>query len=347
MPNDRCQMTKRATLGRCRVAALALCAVWAAGCLQIEARLKVLEDGTATLTERVRFSRRLLDLAGEGQPELLKLLSKQAALDRMQHMGKGIRLVRHELRDAVGASKESLAVFQIDDLNHFQYVSPWLAYLDYPANNVVKCRMVPLYKSRPYANGRAGSISVSFHHLAEPKREPKLPDDAPPPKGPSPLELQVYRELGPVFRDMLRGFQLRFTLEAFSPVLSGLGVRGRRAGATSIDLINVTDRDMDKWGGLFLGNEEIMLDLVRWQLGSDDVASHVREYATNLTLPVFTPLGSRHMWWTGGTNVSFPPSRPLFDKYFKGKKLDFSQWQPSPPEKHVAATWKLIGWEKR
>jgi hypothetical protein len=146
---------------------------------------------------------------------------------------------------------------------------------------------------------------------------------------------------------MLKDFQLRFTFEAFSPLMSGLGVRGTRAGATSIDLINFTDRNMDKWGGLLIENEEVMLDLVRWQLGSDDITSHVRDYANNLTLPVYAPLGSKHMWWTGGTNVSFPTSRPLFEKYFKGKKLDFSQWQPNPPEKHMVATWELIGWEKR
>jgi len=327
--------------------ALALAAVWATGCLQLETRIKVLEDGTATVTERLRFSRRLIDLAGEQEAELLRMLSKEAALERMKHMGEGIRLVSHELRDTEGASKESLAVFQVDDLNTFQYVSPWFAYLDYPENSVVKCKMEPLYKGRPYAEGHAGMISVSFHHLKEPKRERKPEEGEPPPKGPSPLESQVYRELGPVFRDMLRGFQLRLTFEAFSPVMSGLGVRGQRAGATAIDLICFTDRDMDKWGGQFVENEEILLDLVRWQLGSDDIASHVHDYPNNLTLPVYAPLGSKHMWWLGGTSISFPPSRQLFEKYFKGKKLDFSQWQPSPPEKHVPATWERIGWEKR
>ena len=330
-----------------RILALLAPVLCAPGCLQLEARLKVLEDGTARLTERVRFSRRLLDLAGEEEGELLKLLGREAALERMSRMGKGVRLVSHEVRDAEGASKESLAVFHIDDLNGFQYASPWLAYLDYPENSVVRCRMVPLYKSRPYTQGRAGMISVSFHHLKKPKSEPKLPDDAPLPKGPSPLASQTCRELGPVFRDMLKGFQVRFTFESFSPVLSGIGVRGTRAGATSVDLINVTDRDRDKWGALFLENEELMLDLVRWQLGAKDIVTHVREYATNLTLPVFTPLGSGHMWWMSGRNVSFPPSRQLFEKHFKGRKLDFSQWQPSPPEKHVLATWERIGWEKR
>lgn len=326
--------------------ALAACALLAPGCLQLEARLKVAEDGTATLTERLRFTRRLFDLAGEKGPELLALLGKEAALERMKKMGKGIRLVSHELRDAEGASKESLAVFKIEDLNGFQYVSPWLAYLDYPENCVVKCKMEPLYKSRAYDGGRAGWMCVSFHHLKEPRGDPQLPEDAPPPKGPSPLELQVSRELGPVFRRMLSDFQVRFTFESYASIVSRLGVRGERAGANSIDLINFTDKDMDKWGGPFLENEEIMLDLVRWEPGSEDIASHVRDHANNLTLPVFTPLGSRHMWWIGSRNISFPPSRQLFEKHFAGKMLDLSEWQPSPPEKHVPARFEEVGWRK-
>ena len=317
------------------------------GCLQVETVIRVNEDGTATVTERVRFSRRLLDLAGEKQADLLKLLSRDAALDRMKQMGEGVRLASHELRDADGASKESLAVFQVADLNKFRYVSPWLAYLDYPDNSVVACKVEPLYKSRPYREGRAGEISVSFEFVKKPKAEEKPPEDAPPPKGPPPLDLQVYRELGPVFRDMLKDFQLKLTFESFSPVHSGLGVRNERAGATSIDLIHFTDADMDKWGALFLENEELMLDLVRWEVGSADIVDHVRDYANNLTLPVFTPRGSRHMWWFGGTYVTFAPSRALFDRYFVGKKLDFNEWQPAPPEKHVPATWELIGWQKR
>lgn len=329
-----------------RVLAPGLLAVCAVGCLQLEVRVTVHEDGTAALRERLRFSRRLLDLAGEQEAELLRLLSRDAALERMQQMGAGVELVSHELRDADAASKESLAVYRIPDLNRFRYVSPWPAYPDFPANNAVQWKMVPLYKGRPYDQGNAGEMSVSLHHLEPAKGEPKLKEGEAPPKGPSPLALQVYRELGPVFRDALKGFELRLTFESFSPVGSGLGVRSRRAAAKSMDILHFTDKNLDKWGGLFLENEEIMLDLVRWELGSQDVVTHVRDYVNNHTLPVFTPFGSRHMWWTGGRNIHFPPSRKLFDEHFAGKKLDPSQWQASPPDQHVPARFEDIGWPR-
>jgi hypothetical protein len=137
---------------------------------------------------------------------------------------------------------------------------------------------------------------------------------------------------------------IRLTIESYAPVHCGLGVRGERAGAKEMDLIHVSDRNLDKWGGSFLGNEEIMLDLLRWELGSADIVSHVRGFAGNRSLPVFVPLGSRHMWWFGGDKVWFRPSRAVFDRWFAGKKLDYSEWRASPPEKHVPASFKRIGY---
>jgi len=317
-----------------------------AGCLQLESRVTLHEDGTATITERLRFTRLLLDLAGDGEKELLKLLSKDAALERMKKMGEKVRLVSHELRDAEGASKESLAVYRVDDLNDLRYVSPWLAYPDFPENNAVQWEMVPLYKGRPYDGGHAGSLSVALRHLREAKGERRLEDGEAPPNGPSPIEVQAHREIGPVFRDMLKDFQLRLTFETFSPVGSALGVRNRRADVKEMDLINFTDKDLDKWGAPFLGNEELMLDLVRWELGSADIVDHVRDYANNATLPYLTPHGSRHMWWTGSRNIHFPPSRKLFDRLFAGRKLDPSPWQASPPEKHIPARFEDVGWPR-
>ena len=187
-------------------------------------------------------------------------------------------------------------------------------------------------------------MQVQVQYLKPPKGEERPPKDAPPPKGPAPLELQVYRELGPVARDMLKGFRLRLTFESYAPVHSRLGVRGERAGATSLDLLDFSDTNLDSWGSPFLENQEIALELVRWQLGGPNVVRHVNGYWSNTTLPVFFPWGSSHMWWSGGTTIWFAPSRPLFDKHFVGKKLDYSHWQASPPDKHVLAEFDKIGW---
>ena len=323
------------------------------GCLQIEARLKVHEDGSATLTERLSFSRRLLDLAGAREQEILELAGKDAALERMKQMGSGVTLIQHELRDGPGASKESVVQYKVADVSQFLYVSPWFAYLDYPANNAVEIKMYPLYKSNPYRGGSAGSMAVLLKPIKPPKGDSKEAPPLTPPSPPwgeggvrgAPKDLQVLRELGPVARDMLKGLRLRFTFEAYAPVHSALGVRDEGAGATAIDLLDVSDTNLDNWGGPFLENEEVMLDLMRGEFGSANVVRHVQGYWANNTLPVFMPRGSRHIWWLGAETIWFAPSRPLFDKHFAGKKLDYSEWQPHPPEKHVPADFDNIGWK--
>src|SRR5580658_4926006 len=123
---------------------LCSCALALAGCLQLDVHILLNEDGSATITERIRFSRQLMDLAGDRKPELLKLLSKEMALERMKRMGTGVTLVSHEIRDAEGASKEAVIVYKVPDLNNLVYVSPWFAYPDFADNSMVKFKMEPL-----------------------------------------------------------------------------------------------------------------------------------------------------------------------------------------------------------
>lgn len=331
--------------GRWLALAAGLLALCSAGCMQLETRVRYNEDGTATVTERLRFSRMLLDQAGDKQAELLKLLGREAALERMKSMGKGVSLASHELRDAAGSSRESVAVFKVEDLNGFRYVSPWPAFPDYPQNNIVEFSMQPAYKSSAYNDGVAGTMVLRIKYLKPPKGEPQPPKDAPPPKGPTPLDMQVYREISPVIRDMLKDFRVRLTFESFSPVHSRLGVRGESGGAKSIDLLDFSDANLDSWGSQFVANEEIALELVQWRFGGPNVVRHVNGYWNNATLPVFYPWGSRHMWWGGGMAIYCPPSRQLFDKHFAGRKLDYSQWQASPPDKQVTADFERIGWK--
>ena len=318
----------------------------ARGCLQLDVRIVVNEDGSATITERLRFTRQLMDLAGDRKPELMKLLSREVALERMKRMGNGVELVSHEVHDAEGASKEAVIVYKVPDLNKLVYVSPWFAYPDYADNSMVKFKMEPLYKSHAYVGGRAGEMCVTLEHVKPAVPERRLDEGAVPPPGPTPLENQVYRDLAPLFRDMLKDVQVRFTLESYAPLYSALPLRNRRARPTSIDLVNFTDKDMDQGGGAVLGNEEIMLDLARWKFSSPVIAGQIKDAESNQTLPAFAPLGSRHMWWLGSMTMTFKPSRQLFDKHFTGKMLDFGEWAASPKDKHVPAKFEEIGFQK-
>jgi len=318
-----------------------------AGCLKINTRIKLDPDGTATITERLYFSERLLDLAAEAGNDLkiARHLTRQAVEKRVKQMGEKVRLVSHKTTTLDNGARESVTVMKVQDPNDFRYISPFPAYADFADNSVVQCRMVPLYKSRNYV-GTAGEMAVSFRPVHRPKRHPRPDKDKPPPKGPAPRQVQMLRYLQPVFADMLKGFQLRFTFETYCPIaVSGLGLRGRRAGVNHTDLIHFSDRDLDQYGQEFLKNEEIVLDLLRGQVGSSDIVAAVRQFAGNRTVPVFVPAGSAHDYWRGGDEICFAPSRQLFDKHFAGKKLDYSRWATSSPDKIKPARFQDIGYQ--
>jgi hypothetical protein len=331
---------KAAALGVLFVALLS-----GAGCLQIEATLKLDEEGKGKLTERVCFSGRLLDLAGDKRGELVGLLSRERVSERVKAMGEGVTLTRHEVKEAGDGSMEALSEMSVPDLNKFQYVSPWLGNPDYPGNNAVRCSLEPVYAAwtRGYERHEPpGSIAVTFRHVKAPARRARYSAENPAPKGPAPAELQPYREIGPVLADMLKGFRLRLTFDSYASAQNRLGMRGagHLGGATAVDLIDISDANMDSWGGLFLENEEAMLELAQWDLGGPNVVRQVEGFAKNVTLPVFTP-------GCDWDRILFAPSKALFDKYFAGKTLDYGEerWGGKKPAKFEDIGWQ--GWKER
>lgn len=326
------------------IAAMVL-ALAASGCFELDTRIKLNPDGSGTITEKLRFSQQLLDLGSKesGALRITELLTKEAVQERLKQMGKGVRLVSHEVRDVENGARESMAVFQVEDLNDFQYASPFLAYADYPQNSTIRCQVVPLLKSRNYA-GLAGEMAVAFRPLKPPVSEIKLKDGTPPPKGPSPRELQALRQVQPVFADLLKGFKLRLTFESYAPITAtGFGWRDRRSGTSIVDLIHVTDRDLDRHSVHFLDNEEIVLDLLRGRLGSLNVVETVKQFQDNQTVPLFLPWGSANAPWRQSDEICFKPSRQLFDRHFAGKMLDFDRWQ-STGKNIRPAKFEEVGW---
>jgi hypothetical protein len=318
------------------IAAIACCL---GGCFQLETVIKVQPDGGATITERVRFSQRLLELDTLGQragdastaPRLSDMLTRQAAEQRLRQMGEGVRLVSHEVRDAEHGSREAIAVYAIDDIRGLQYTSPFLAAQDYATSSKVKGEFFPLYEGTWWGR-RGGEMAIDFKLVGPP---PKPADDAAQPPSPSPADLQVLRDLQPVFRDMAKDFHVRVTVESYAPVRGRYRHRNFREDTKLFDLIDFSGRDLDRLGGGFLDNEEIMLDLLRGNLATENITKNVEDYSSNVTVPVFHPRGCGEIW--------FKPSRELFDRYFTGKMITF--YFEKGPDRTRPATFKEIGYE--
>ena len=287
----------------------------AGGCLQIETRIKLHEDGSATITERIQLSQRLLEAnarAGAGT-DILSSIGKESALERMKGMGKGVELVSHEVRQADGGAQEAVAVYRIADISEFRYVSPHLAAVDYPKHTVLQCTLFPVYESTWYGR-QAGQMAVTFKPTTEDRRGAE--ESA---KGPTPLDQQVLRDLRPVFADMMKDFHIRFIFESYAPLRfrQYYGYRGQGAATKSYDLIDISDKDLDKYGYGFLLNEEVMLEILSLRPDGPNLLGHIGDGSSDPTLPVYRPRGTPEIY--------FNPSRPLFDKLFQGKTLKFEE----------------------
>ena len=305
----------------------------ACGCLQIKTHIKLAEDGSVTITERLRFSKSLLELSATDGPAkgIDALLTRSAALERMKQMGKAVTLVSHEVRDAGSGARESVTVFKIPHINDLTYASPYLAARNYPKHTALRASLTPNYETRSYGR-RAGLMALTF---APATREPPRREQDKPPKGPTPAEQQVLRDLRPIAADLMKGLQLKLTFECYAPIRfrQYYRYRSRLAGTNRYDLIDFTYKHMDKFGRPLLGNEEIMLELLAFRFGGANVVDHVSGHADNLTVPVYHPAGT--------PTIYFRPSRAMFDKHFAGKTLKFTRREGGPRP----AKWEDIGYK--
>ncbi|MFW6158110.1 MAG: hypothetical protein ACOC8E_01980 [Planctomycetota bacterium] len=284
---------------------LVLLAVLATGCLQIETHVKLHKDGSATVTERVQFCRRLLEAQDEADPKrnLAALLEKKTIQERVKHMGKGAKLVGHEVREAARGARECVSVIRIPNIADFQYVSPFFGKTDYGEQKKLVCKVYPLYKSS-WTGTRAGYMEIRFTSASGRRGMPE-------PKRPAPAELQKYRDLGPVFADMMKGLRLTFVFECYAPaVVRRAPQRNARSRPHKAYLIDITGDDIGR-GRAFFNVEEVMVDLLQKHINGP----HVRGRAG----------GTEFRFADGGLHVMFRPSQHYFDRYFTGKTLDFGR----------------------
>jgi len=318
------------TRSLCRTFGAVLCLLFiGSGCLQLETNIVLHSNGSGTITERVNFTRKLLDLAKNAGPELQlePLLTREAALSRMKHMGKGISLVSHKTRNGAGASRESITVFKIPNLADFTYMSPFVPRYAQTTAPKFKTMIYPTMADHPSWYYPAGLVCAEFRPVYTGKAiaSTNLPSR-------SPLASQALRDLRPVFQDLLGELKIKITFESYAPIKIAFyrsGFRDANAKTHKVDLIDIAPgRDLDAYGFPLLDNEEVVVDLLRWDLKSPWVAKTVQGWSKNKTLPALH----------AGGGIYFKPCREYFDKFFKGKKLKTHNHGMVP------ASWKALGW---
>ena len=307
----------------CAVAGLSALLLLCAGCLQIDTTVRLNADGSATVTERVNFSRRLITASGGGPNGIERFLTKEAALARMKHMGEGVTLVRHEVRDGAKASREAVTVFRSPDFRKYQYVSPFLAA---GHAHTLGFGLSPYFSYR-YTGEWPGAVIVTAGS-GKSTQSGENPKPIELPKGANPRNAQVYRDLAPLFAEMMKDFQLRLRVQAYT--------------GQSLLLIDVSDDDVDQYGYAITENEEVMSELLQWHLGGDGrrpgygrfLTAALKGMGSNRTLPFFRQRSS--------ARILIRPSQAMFDRYFKGKTLDYGKRGGKQK-----ADFSKIGWKPK
>jgi hypothetical protein len=313
----------------------------AAGCLQVKTRIRLEPDGSGTITERVRFSKRLLDLSANAGKDLAlpPLLAREAVLERMKHMGKGITLQSHKLLKHEDGSQESVAVFRIPDLADFRYASPCVRDGGYAYRTRMRVRLWGVTREACRGRIRPGDIGIRFEPAGngrKPPRTKRRPKDGPPPPGPTPKQLQLWRELQPVARDLMKGFKVHVVFECYARWHICGRYRPYKEDIRDFDVVRFdADREMDAHDYRFVENEEIMLGVLRGQLDSDLIQRHLAGWEDNKTLPrLFRRV-----------DVYFPPSRPLFDRYIKGRTVVCRRFGKKENDYKTVLTFDQVGFK--
>jgi hypothetical protein len=278
------------------------------GCVHVDITVGVHdEDGGATITERLRLTQELQELcAGTDGLELLKgQLGKETALARAEKMGKGTVLNSHRMYGLPDGGVESLAVYEIPDVEDLRLTSPFLHDAEDAPASTYQLAFSPHTNEE---NWRYGQVSMSVKRVT---RVPKGPGAAR--RASTPAERQAYRELQPVVADLLRNLEVALRVQMPEP-FSGGYVRNIRAGPKTATLFSLSGRDLDTTGRGFLDNEEIMISLLELDLNADVIHRHACAFSDNPKTPV---LRGKELYHPERFHVL--PTKHMVNKYFGGR----------------------------
>lgn len=283
-------------------------ATWAvAGCLQVDVNVTLQHDGGATVTERLHVSRALLELdQAVGGPGAGAHLERAAAQQRMKSMGKGVVLTSHETVAREDGSRESVTVYNIPDVEDLRLPNPFLQ--DGNPAPMVRFHFSPTY-SRPPRHWSLPVLSVRLRPAEDTPRPPEGESVLPP--SATPLDRQAYRDLQPIFADLLQDFRIRVTLTVPDQPRVGTSPAGER----TMTLLDINDRQTDRHAELFFENEEIMLALLQYRVNDEAVTGHTRHFPGNPQLPVLRGTSLPYH----SSTLSIRPTKHQYRKYYAGR----------------------------
>jgi hypothetical protein len=214
---------------------------------------------------------------GAERDELLGNLEREAALERMKEMGKGVTLVSHEKKALPDGGVQSLVVCRIPNITDLRVSNPFVH--EWPAGKLARIQYGQI-RSRDLTWVKVNPLSRRIQYPRGMVR-----------KAATPLERQILRELRPVVADMLSDFTASLKLKVPTRLRGGQ-VRNLNAGPRTTTLFSLSGKDLDRHGLGFFENEEILLALLRMDFNAHAIINHTRAFPHNSRTPVLRSRGA-------------------------------------------------------
>jgi len=313
------------------------------GCMEIENRIILQLDGSAVIKENVRIHKELLAYSDDsGKAFILEYLEKSACEDRANAFGKGTVLRKHSLKNLKDGVKLLEAEYYIPDITDLYIINPYLGFTNYAEMGSCKLSIAPSYQNSP--GTIAGMLYLSIVPEKRGVGQQKIKANEPLIKPPSPIVLQKYRSLQPVFKHLMKHFKLSVIFEAYDTVDTNFGVRGKGSRPKSCEILSFSGSDYDNLGGLILDNDDIMQEVLQQKFWDYNFIKTAQNFRNNLSGPVVSDEGSPYAHYHRGEGaiISFKPSKHYFQKFFEGKELNLGQHQKF---KIIKAEFDQIGYD--
>ena len=315
------------------------------GCMKIENRIIIQLDGSAVVKESIRIHKELLDFVDDaGNPIIMAYLEKPACEERAKAFGVGAVLKSHSIKNLNGGVKLLEAEYTLPDINNVCIINPYLCYTNYKDMGSAKLVLKPSYATwHSYGFDNAGLVTVRVATEKPGTGQKGIGKGEPMIKPPSPAILQKYRNLQPVFKNLMKEFKVSVVFESYAPIQTDFGLRDRTSQPRSCEIFSFSGADYDNAGGMLLDNDEIMQEILRQKFWDFNTIRAAQDFANNMTVPVICDGGSPYAHYgAGGRGICFKPSKQLFQKHFEGKILDLGPWLK---HEKIPADFEKIGYD--
>lgn len=245
------------------ILAVLAAALFSTGCIKIRLTVQLNEDGSGQVVEDIVFGEKLVDAAKrlKEAPSIEELTSDEQLNKRVAHMGKGVKLAGKKVERQTDGSVRLLATYAFEDINQLKLApipfGPGWEDLHLAFNFEV----VPNLDADHH-------LSITWRTAQGKERgnagKPELPPL-------SEREAQQIRQLLPVFKDMLEGFELKLRLEVYDAKKWASLTKGHQggylnylsAGGGRLTVFQITDKHL-------LGSDDGLMLVVPWrQLGRE------------------------------------------------------------------------------